>query len=151
MHPIATLGAGALIVENHRVLLVSPNYGPAKDAWILPGGFLSAGESPEACALRELTEETGQIGKIIAPVAVRYRKHPPDVYTVFRVERVEPKALQVQTEELLGARFWSVSEALASPSLRPLTKLMLAHALGKNTQAIAVPADYLEANTFYFF
>ncbi len=41
-----------------RVLLVRHSY-HASQTWMLPGGGLSAGESPVAAAMRELVEETG--------------------------------------------------------------------------------------------
>jgi ADP-ribose pyrophosphatase YjhB (NUDIX family) len=59
MKPISTIGAGCLVIEDKKILLVSPNYGKAKGAWILPGGFVEAGERPEMSAIRELKEETG--------------------------------------------------------------------------------------------
>lgn len=41
-----------------KVLLIQRNLDPYKDSWALPGGFLHEDETLEACALRELYEET---------------------------------------------------------------------------------------------
>lgn len=43
-----------------KVLLIKRNVEPYKDCWALPGGFLRESDpSAEACAIRELQEETG--------------------------------------------------------------------------------------------
>lgn len=47
-------GVGALVVEEGRALFVREG-----ETWLLPGGRLEPGESPEAGARRELREETG--------------------------------------------------------------------------------------------
>ena len=48
--------AGGLVVRDGMVLLVHrPRYGD----WSFPKGKCAAGESDEACALREVEEETG--------------------------------------------------------------------------------------------
>lgn len=47
-------GAGALVVDGGRALFVREG-----DTWLLPGGRLEAGESPEEGAIREVEEETG--------------------------------------------------------------------------------------------
>ena len=39
-------------------------------SWTLPGGGIDFGEHPEAGALRELTEETGLLGRIVELLAV---------------------------------------------------------------------------------
>ena len=41
-----------------RLLLVRHRYGRS-DLWMLPGGGIGRGESPEAAAVREIAEETG--------------------------------------------------------------------------------------------
>lgn len=41
-----------------HVLLIQRKFSPGKGAWALPGGFKNADETFEACALRELREET---------------------------------------------------------------------------------------------
>src|SRR5690349_15673018 len=55
--------------DRERVLVLHHTY-RRTDPWGLPGGWLGAGEPPEAGALRELREETGFEGEIEALVWV---------------------------------------------------------------------------------
>lgn len=146
-----TTGAGCLLVENQKILLVSPNYGPAQGAWILPGGFVEEGETLEAAAVRELHEETGQIASVAGPVCVRYRKRPQDVYWIFRVEKRAEAPLIVQAEELLGARFWDLQEALESPAVRPMTQYFLRGALDPSRRDDRLPDPHRETDRVFFF
>ena len=45
--------------EKLHVLLIKRGIEPFKDQWALPGGFVHTNETTEACARRELKEETG--------------------------------------------------------------------------------------------
>lgn len=51
--------AGALCVEDGRVLLARRAAEPFKGRWDIPGGFLEEGEDPVDGLRRELKEETG--------------------------------------------------------------------------------------------
>jgi len=51
--------AGAIIERGGRILLARRAAPPYRDTWDLPGGFLEAGEHPEAALRRELHEELG--------------------------------------------------------------------------------------------
>lgn len=57
-----------------HVLLIRRGKEPFRGCWALPGGFMEMDESAEACAMRELKEETGlcvlsvrQVGTFSAP------------------------------------------------------------------------------------
>lgn len=53
------LTAKAIIIKEHKLLMVRPKRGYNAGHWALPGGFVAYGESPEEAALREACEETG--------------------------------------------------------------------------------------------
>lgn len=53
------VGAGAVIHDGPRVLLVKRNNPPNKGRWALAGGLVEVGETTEAAAEREVLEETG--------------------------------------------------------------------------------------------
>jgi 8-oxo-dGTP diphosphatase len=58
--PILIVAACALVDADNRVLLAERPPGKAlAGLWEFPGGKLQAGESPEACLIRELREELG--------------------------------------------------------------------------------------------
>ncbi len=67
--PPVTVGAGAVVVRDNRILMVRTTYGWAAGRWVIPNGTQHPGESLQDCALRELREEaalTGQAGGIVA-------------------------------------------------------------------------------------
>ena len=57
------VGVGAVIVNEHRVVLVKRGSPPLQDEWSLPGGVVELGETLRAAAEREAREETGLIVK----------------------------------------------------------------------------------------
>jgi ADP-ribose pyrophosphatase YjhB (NUDIX family) len=56
-----TVGVGAVIVQDGRVVLVKRRHEPLRGQWSLPGGGLELGETLEAGVAREALEETGLV------------------------------------------------------------------------------------------
>ncbi len=57
--------------------------------WVLPQGHIEEGETPEAAALRELQEETGMCGEIIAPLSVQeFQKFTKEVVARYFLVRM---------------------------------------------------------------
>jgi 8-oxo-dGTP diphosphatase len=61
------VGVGVLVVRDGRLLLGERLGSHGAGTWALPGGHLEFAESPEACARRELLEETGLAAAAIEP------------------------------------------------------------------------------------
>jgi 8-oxo-dGTP diphosphatase len=55
------VGAGAIIIEAGRVVLVKRRHAPLAGEWSVPGGVLEVGEMVRAAAAREAREETGLV------------------------------------------------------------------------------------------
>ena len=67
-HPIA--GIGAVVIHNHKVLLVKRAKPPKQGLWCIPGGKIRFGENLQQAAEREIQEETGVVIKAGEPVYV---------------------------------------------------------------------------------
>jgi ADP-ribose pyrophosphatase YjhB (NUDIX family) len=63
--------AGGLVLDSqHRAALIGRTNSHGDLTWSLPKGHLEEGESLEAAAVREVTEETGIAGRVVAPLGV---------------------------------------------------------------------------------
>lgn len=56
---VPLVGVGAIVVEDHRVVLVKRGHPPLLGEWSIPGGVLETGELLKEAAIREAREETG--------------------------------------------------------------------------------------------
>ncbi|MGA0208865.1 MAG: NUDIX hydrolase [Candidatus Nanopelagicales bacterium] len=67
--------AGGLVLDTQRggrlfAAIIGRTNSHGNLTWSLPKGHLEAGESLEAAAVREVTEETGIAGRVVAPLGV---------------------------------------------------------------------------------
>ncbi len=101
-----TVTAAAIVLnKDGEVLLLSHRF-RSGSGWGIPGGFLGAGEQPEAGLRRELREEIGLELEHAELVSVRTFSQPRQVEIVF-LARTKGTALP-QSMEIKGASWFSI-------------------------------------------
>ncbi|MEM0457003.1 MAG: NUDIX hydrolase [Nitrososphaerota archaeon] len=58
------VAVGALILQDHNILLVKRKNEPGKGRWSIPGGSVELGESLKDAVVREVYEETGLLVEV---------------------------------------------------------------------------------------
>ena len=109
--------AGGLIVYNARLLLIATQKGKR---WQLPKGHIEEGETPEQAAIREVQEETGVTGRIVAPLpGVEYwfiEKGPRRIHKkvdYFLLDYVSGDSVNFDPEEVSGTGWFSWETGIA--------------------------------------
>lgn len=91
------LAADCVVFDGEgRLLLVRRKEEPFAGRYALPGGFIEAGETSGAAALRELKEETGIEGRVTRLVGVYSDpKRDPRAHTISVAYLIEPTTFDV--------------------------------------------------------
>jgi 8-oxo-dGTP diphosphatase len=77
-----SVGVGAVVIRDGRVLLIRRGKEPLRGRWLVPGGTVELGETLEEAVVREIREETA------------LEVSPLEVLTVFdRIDRQEGRVL----------------------------------------------------------
>lgn len=101
--------AGGLVVDDQgRAAIISRRNKRGRVVWSLPKGHLEEGETLEAAAVREVGEETGIIGRVLAPLGVidfyftaeSRRIHKTVHHYLLRAEGGELSADDVEVEDV---------------------------------------------------
>src|SRR6266566_5419173 len=109
-----SIGAGAVVVHEGRVLLVRSIYGVTKGRYLLPAGRVNSGELPDRAAARETFEETNLRVEIEGLIGLRIwvmddGEH--NYFFMFRARLLSPLSdLQANTDEIDDAHFFSKEE-----------------------------------------
>lgn len=111
----------AIVAVDRQILFVKRGKSPYKGSWCLPTGFAEIGESIEQAALRELAEETGVEGRILALVDVQSYKsrfYGDLIFITFEVEQTGGNLKP--GSDTVAARYFPVDRLprLAFPSNR---------------------------------
>ena len=61
VYPDPKVAVATVVTRADHLLLVQRRHAPGVGRWVLPGGFLDAGEDPPDVARREVQEETGLV------------------------------------------------------------------------------------------
>ena len=113
------IATGGVVVKTERgrtsVLLIKDSYGH----WTWPKGHLEKGETPEAGALREIAEETGQTKtKIIKEIGLQEYCYTLKGKTVlkkvhvFLIKASAREKIKVQTSEIETAKWFRAEDAI---------------------------------------
>src|SRR5207302_4986086 len=106
-----SIGAGAVVVHEERVLLVRNIYGVTRGRYLLPAGRVNAGELPDQAAVRETYEETALRVEIEGLIGVRIwvmddGEH--NYFFMFRAKLLSPITdLHPNLDEIDDARFFT--------------------------------------------
>jgi ADP-ribose pyrophosphatase YjhB (NUDIX family) len=127
------VGAGGLIESENKLLLIRRNREPFRDSWCLPAGHVEIDESPEAAALREISEETGlQVGVRELVDAYFFDDHPAGngVFLVYKCDIVA--GIARETHEASTPKFFARDQI-------PLTLAGGGHRTAIEAWAISTP------------
>jgi len=99
-------GALVAIYVGQELLLVRSSY---RAEWNFPGGSIRTGETPEAAAHRELSEEIGLAASPLLPAgdASGTWDGRRDRVHFFELRLAEPLELRLDNREIIAARLWS--------------------------------------------
>ena len=139
--------AGGLVVRDGQVLLIATAGGRR---WQLPKGHVEEGETSEAAAVREVREETGVVGRVIAALpSIRYSfvergtrriRKQVDYYLLAYLEGSE---VDFDPNEVDGASWFEWDEALEKlthANERRVASRAREEAAGLDRDAAAPPA-----------
>ena len=113
---------GGVCLRDGKVLLARHTYGAGKGMFIIPGGYVDFGETPEETLVREYQEETGITVKAGKLLGMRFSAK--DWYAVFEAIYVEGEA-RSDGDENDQVVWMDINEALANESVPVLTKKMI--------------------------
>ncbi len=109
-----SIGAGAVVIHENRVLLVRNIYGVTKGRYLLPAGRVNSDELPDVAAARETFEETNLRVEIAGLLGIRLwvmDSGEHNYFFMFLGKLLSPISdLQPNLNEIDDARFFSKEE-----------------------------------------
>jgi len=132
-----SIGVGALVVKEDKVLLVRRAQEPGKGYWTNPGGYIEQLEPIEETIVREVAEECGVEAKVKGVVALRDQPRGiHNVYIAFEMDYVggEPRPDEVEVD---AAGFYGLDE-MREMNVAPFTKWLVDVALNGSNDGLAI-------------
>ncbi len=127
------VGVGVVVHRHGKILLGRRRASHGAGCWSLPGGHLEFGETPQACACREVLEETGlhlsvvNDGPWVNSVFEHEHKHYITIFMLANAPHGEPQ--RMEPDKCDGWQ-WFDPQALPAPLFLPLAQLIEQHGTG---------------------
>jgi len=121
------IGVGVIVIKEGEILFGKRRNAHGDGCWSFPGGHLEYGEEIEACARREVLEETGltisniRRGAFTNDVFAKEEKH---YVTLFMIADYKSGTLEVREPEKCEKWEWRVPQSLPSPLFLPILNLI---------------------------
>jgi len=106
---LARVVAGCVLQQDGKYLLVQEKQQKVYGLWNLPAGHVDEGETFEAAAIREVSEETGYQVKLGEKISVEHQSIDRPVLHAFNATIVGGQ-LSPDLDELLDAKWLSLGE-----------------------------------------
>lgn len=121
------IGVAIIVIKNGKVLLGKRKNSHGSGTWHFPGGHLEFNESIEACARREVFEETGlrikniRLGPYTNDMFAKEQKH---YITLFAVAEYDSGVLELKEPEKCEIWDWFEWARLPEPSFLSIQNLL---------------------------
>ncbi|MFC4303776.1 NUDIX domain-containing protein [Cohnella boryungensis] len=132
-----SIGVGALVVKEDKMLLVRRAQDPGKGYWTNPGGYIEQLEPIEETIVREVREECGVESKVKGIVALRDQPRSiHNLYVAFEMDYVggEPTPDGVEVD---AAGFYGMEE-MEAMNVAPFTKWLVDVALRGKSDGLVI-------------
>jgi len=132
-----SVGVGALIMKDGKILLVRRAQEPGKGNWTNPGGYIEQHELIHETIRREVLEETGVEAVVTSVVALRdLPRAIHNLYIAFAMDYVagEPAADGVEVD---AAGFYSLEE-METMKVAPFTRWLIDVAIKASSTGLKV-------------
>lgn len=112
--PSYTIGAGAVVINEHNEILVVKEKMNASIGYKLPGGHIELGEKISQAIIREVYEETGIIAEFESIQGLitkqNYRFGKSNMYLVCRLQAISANINIQDQDEIIDARWIDINE-----------------------------------------
>jgi ADP-ribose pyrophosphatase YjhB (NUDIX family) len=140
-----TVGVGAFLIREGRLLVVRKTYGPSKGQWTIPSGYVERYESIVETVEREVKEETDIVGRAGPILAVRNRvtDRVNDTFLIFRIAYVsgEPTPDRTEVSEAAFVRLAELKDSAESASFTRAIVPKLVDAVGLQADPYQPPPE----------
>lgn len=109
--PDPKVAVASVVWEQGKVLLVKRAFNPFQGKWMLPAGFVDAGEDPEEAAVREVREETSlevKIDDLLMVLSGQEYDKGAHILIVYRVQVLGGELLA--NDDAAEAAFYSLED-----------------------------------------